>query len=1461
MQTHFRFKAIAVVLTLTATASAQLPLSRAPGLKMLSTPKHSLLAPADELPELLGCPVTGSGNTYTGKDLYYISSATPSLMLSGINSSMGGVSINGKYYATNLMDYGFAAFVATTVYDLNTGSSIASMSSMVRSDAGPGGLALDPTDGTVYGITYGATADDRQLSSITYDITTTPAKRTVTKIAALEGSNWQSLTCDAQGQLYAINSDSEASSLYKIDKSTGAATLVGSTGRLAQKATSAIIDRKSGRMYWNAVSAEGVSELCEVDLATGAATTVLTYTTGQCFAGICVAAEPEGASPGPALNLKASFPRGGLDGTIEFDAPTVNFDDTPATGALTYEIAEGSTVIASGDTECGAHVSANVTVTQTGMHEFTVTVINTVGRGPKAKCKVFVGNGTPSAPAPVLALGADSKLQLSWDAVTTSADGGFIDPNQITYNVVRMPGDAVVATGITETSFSEDIPAGMEGTPLYYSVYAAFDGRVSEAGRSNIYGVGAINPPYHNTFSAESDLDGFTFANVNDDESEWKLVDGEMKIDFNRDLDMDDWFVTPGVWLEAGRAYYVSFKARSGGENFLERVEARWGSSADVEALVNTIVEPTTVNMRYGTILGNYIVPEADGIYYVGIHGISPKDVYFLAVDDLKISAPQSTAIPAAPVINATADGDGALKAAISVTTPTVDLVGNPLSALTAIEIFRDDELIETIANPEPGQTYDYTDSTLSAGGSHVYKARCLNEAGNGPEVRTTLFVGVPMPAAAKNLTIAETANEGEVTLTWDPVTTDIDGNPLDPSHVTYEVIRVIGFDVIPIASGLTTTTYTTQAVKPGERAFVLYGVYAVTNGGKAVSGTQMMPVGKPYDGLKEGFPAGIATAIWTQANASAAEWMMVNESQISGITAHDGDHGYALMEGRANGASASLVSGKIAVPEADDAALSLWTYNLIDQANGLVDENMLNIYVREVGQTYDWTPIYSTAIKDLSSRYGWVRAAVSLKDYAGKTVQLRIESVASTFTYTMVDDITVGRIAALDLHAAALTAPRMLRAGNDYTVDVNVINEGLNEARNFTVTLYADGQKADSQSFNALAPGDEMIASFKRNMSAVATEPVTYYATVSLDGDANSDNDTTVSQTVEPRHSNYPAPTGLTGVLTESGADLSWNAPEPSFGGTTEESFEDGESFAQTYEGWTFIDRDASPVGGFSGVTLPGIVSGQTPVSFFVFDTDHAGLSAYFSANSGSKFLASLYRADNGAVDDWAISPELSGEAQTISFYARSYHPQYLENIEILYSTGSLNPEDFIAVKAVPELAGTWTLIEADLPEGAKYFAIHNLGSDNFMLMLDDFTFNASDGGTSLNLLGYDIYRGGIRINATPVTGTAYNDPDASEGDSYMVVAVYDRGASAPSNEVILKPISLESLTAAIPRVWAEKGRIRISGAGGHSVSIVDQRGRIHYNGTATADMTIDVDADIYLIVIDGKTTKLIVR
>ena len=76
--------------------------------------------------------------------------------------------------------------------------------------------------------------------------------------------------------------------------------------------------------------------------------------------------------------------------------------------------------------------------------------------------------------------------------------------------------------------------------------------------------------------------------------------------------------------------------------------------------------------------------------------------------------------------------------------------------------------------------------------------------------------------------------------------------------------------------------------------------------------------------------------------------------------------------------------------------------------------------------------------------------------------------------------------------------------------------------------------------------------------------------------------------------------------------------------------------------------------------------------------DSTHPDLNNSYVANSGVKYLAQMYLYDASQCDDWLISPELTGEAQTLSFFARSYDAKYTEAFEVMVSYSGNDIADF---------------------------------------------------------------------------------------------------------------------------------------------------------------------------------------
>lgn len=1434
------------------------------------------LAAAGNLPEIKGSVTfSESWGNQNQTGLYSVNTATSTLDFLGPNAQYGGVCIDDVYYTTTYTSFFGYIFITVTAYDTTTGEVLGEGDPSDVATIAIGGITLDPSTGAAYGITYNSEGSGLQLSKLDYQLDEDSQSVTVTAtaIGALAG-NWNSIACDAQGQLYGISytgqsiSDDEfevtSSTLCKLNKTTAAVTTIGETGKKPLYLSSSAIDSKSGRMFWNVCEADETGWLCELNLSTGAATDLFQYTGNDEIMGMYVPLPAaEDGAPAAATSLALDFADGSLSGNVTFKAPTTTYAGTSASGALTYTVLANGTSVATGSTSYGANVSAPVTLSASGNYEFIVTTANAAGTSPKAKIKAFIGKGTPAATTATLTY-EGGMMKLSWTPVTTSADGGYIDPAAVTYTVKAYPAGTTVAEGLTATTFSEAVAEPTEITSFYYTVTAEAAGVKSAEAKSNTITLGAIVPPYTNDFDSDDALSGFTVIDANGDGKAWTISGGKARMSYNSSMDMDDWLISPPMKLEAGKLYKVTFEANANGASYPERVEAKWGTAATAAGMTNDLVPPTVLAGETPVELGNFIVPATDDIYYVGIHGISDADMFYLYVDNFSVGAAAAATIPGkATDLTVTPDPNCELKATVAFKAPAVDMAGNALTSITKIEVSRDGSNVKTFENPAPGAALSFTD-TPTATGTYTYTVVASNEDGAGAEASESAFIGVPSPAAPAGVNVVETSTPGEVTVSWETVSTSIDGANIPSSLVTYAVCEYTTSGWMIVKQGLTGNSYTYQAVPAGEQDFVQLGVASITETGNTVGAGPMIPAGTPYDGLDESFADGTLSYAWgTGYAANSGAWSIFTDEKFSDISSCDGDNGFAAMQGQYLDSSAGLYTGKIDIAGCSNPGVSFYTYNIVGENP---DINEIQLYVKQPADA-DWTALGTPyVVSEVNSAEGWNRITASLADYAGKVIQVRFQATTKQFVYTMIDKIKIGSMLGNDLTVKAVTAPEKVVAGADYTVDVTVANDGLLDAGEFTVELYADGTLAATETVSGLASGVSTTISFERTMSAIATEPVKYHAAITYLTDDAPDNNTSESIEVAPKHSNLPKVTDLTAEETAGGVNLSWSEPDLNSAPVESDDvdFEDAESWAKEYGDWTFVDLDQSAVGGFQNLDIPGITPGSTLASFFVFDASGDDFNQTFAAHSGDKYLAAIYRNDDGESNEWAISPALDGSAQTISFWARSYSTAYPEAIEMYYSTGSTTPADFVKVGAtVSSVPGDWTKYTFEVPAGAKHFAIRSCATGSFMLMLDDFTFSA-EGGTSadLSIVGYDVYRDGEKITAEPTGETEFSDATATEGThSYVVVTVYTAGISAPSNTATVAFSGISDAMASAISITADHGTITVTGAEGQLLTVAAADGRIICSTKAAAKETVSAAPGIYVVKAGAKIAKVAVK
>lgn len=391
---------------------------------------------------------------------------------------------------------------------------------------------------------------------------------------------------------------------------------------------------------------------------------------------------------------------------------------------------------------------------------------------------------------------------------------------------------------------------------------------------------------------------------------------------------------------------------------------------------------------------------------------------------------------------------------------------------------------------------------------------------------------------------------------------------------------------------------------------------------------------------------------------------------------------------------------------------------------------------------------------------------------------------------------------------------PVQLRRGETGQMEVKVKNIGTQNVRgrDYKINFYVDGQLIGTIDNN----GDEIYTtdmkvgetvSYTFSFQATRSGQLPIYAELVNEKDEETRNNKTAEQLIAVLNTKLLPAVALKGRMVAGGnLALQWENPE----GRIVDGAEDYAAF--TYKGlgdWTMVDGDMGytqkPNNFNESIEYP---NWSTPKAYMVFNPVKAGFDLAvggekFNPYAGNQYFAAFFTAVPDTTEygghqipnnDWMISPELSGKAQTISFMAKGYkgtvatgyetEANYPEKMRVLYSTTDTDTTSFVvAVDTFVVNNEAWTRYEAQLPEGARYFALQCVSDNGFVLMIDNIEFQVNAG----EVKGYRVYRNGQLENelGADVTACAIERPGFT--DVFTVVAVYDDGDSNPSNMVSL--------------------------------------------------------------------------
>lgn len=996
---------------------------------------------------------------------------------------------------------------------------------------------------------------------------------------------------------------------------------------------------------------------------------------------------------------------------------------------------------------------------------------------------------------------------------------------------VWLDGGSSTTTALTPGAAYTYVDNGEDltvGTHVYQVIPYNEVGMGVKSEEKSIFLSAALEVPH--TFDFAQDLlDLFNVIDANADGSTWMWSETNgAYYHYNGSNAGDDYLISLPFNLKAGKTYNVIVNAK-GSASYPERLEVLAGKEPTVTGLNQTVLAPTDVNLGDYADYEGVFTPTEDGQYYFALHAVSDADMLNLCVKLLTIeAAPEPTAPAAIADFTATAGAEGALEVNLAFTTPTKAIDGSDLTGTVDVKVYRDNELATTLANLPVGSAQTWKDTNVEDGKTYTYYVVAANESGDGlKSEKVSAFVGQDELGPVENITITGTTPT-TVTISWDEVT-GVNGGYVNTANVKYAVVSMhvetvlfwqvlVIDDVLGTVSGATSGTFN-YPVDEGEQEYKYFGVVALN------AEDPEPAVGDEYDGtgvayLLAGAP--YVLPFFESFEGSSFHYIWDYDEYAAAIIADEAfdEDGIAVALLNEEAGEVYFESGKININGTAKPTLMFAA-----QGNGVTS---MKVFVSKDGGAYE-----EKATVSLTSEYKQFK--VSLDGYQNGTSYIRFKFVYDCAVpyevdgdgnltnygdFVAIDAIRIADLLEYNLSLSNIKAPAKVVAGKTAAITATITNEGENDIEGYTVVITAGDKEIYNKTADGILKSFESVDVTTELETSIFDETgdVTIKATVSTEVDLKEE-DNSLETIITITESTAKGPENVTAEdKGDEGVLITWSAPN--VGESTPqqitEDFEDTSVFepfslggitADAHNGafgdWTLYDGNGITVYGFDNSEFP---NNYQVAAWQVFTTvgDGAAFAESFAAHSGDQFLMSFCPAEENNCppsDHWLISPELTGDAQTISFFARAITANYgAESFEVWASSTDKNVASFTKVSSYTTDAVEWTKFTADLPAGTKYFAIRHTSEDIFGLLIDDITYMALAGGNvNGDIVSFNIYVDGVLVATVEGDKTSYTvDPStiASGSHQFSVTAVYADGTES-------KPVSATATaTTAIEQI-----------------------------------------------------------
>jgi len=1115
---------------------------------------------------------------------------------------------------------------------------------------------------------------------------------------------------------------------------------------------------------------------------------VTDYPCGICL--VPVLAEP-GAPAAPTNFVVTPGASGALEASIDWINPALTFGGetlTELTSVSLWVNDEATAEYENNTPDIGGPETYTYTAAASGLYKFTVYGTNSVGDGEKINQTVWVGEDAPGAPQNVVLTAIADGGEVTWEAPTEGINGGYINPANTTYTVIRMP-ETIVAENIAGTEYTDIFNPSIGN--YQYKVIASNSVGEGGAALSNTALLGAEGIVFYEAFDGIDEgsipagwtIEGFTDASWTvQNTSNAGGVAPEMRLYWNPSFEdltrlvTNSFSVQDNDKLRLKLKHYLNNFAVSGntlaiqvsfddGEwtNLWEEELTSDIGPMDMELYID--IPTGTAEMRLGW--------EFNGDSY---------DINNYNFDDVVVEPVKGNDLAAISIAGNSTPTVGE----VSTYTVTIQNAGTESQSDYTVRLMREGG-VELASAPGLPINFtetidfqiDWTPAAEDEGAVVFYGEVELTGdevLGNNQTDNLTLDV---QPAGTFVATIGTGTTLPSVRIPFDffwrnsfaqtlyfPSEIGLGGGALTAVSYTNNFTSNLTDMPIKVWVGETDVTDLSDGwVDPTTLTLVYDGTMDFPSG----ENTIYIPFDMPY--VYTGGNLVIYTnRVWEDDYHSSSDKFYGTEDAGSTRTyrlSRDGTEGLDPMNPGSGSTSDWHPNTALFFSTAGLGALEGTVTDGTDPIEA-VEVSILGTMAKattDVNGQYAFPYLLPETYSVQFEKFGYIthtEEGVIIAEDATETVNVALDAIP-TFTVT---GVAKGNDEVL-LEGATVTL--MGYSDHNATTDVDGV---------FTIENVYEG---------------------------------TYELAIALQGyEGYSDATLEVNSTT--------APSGVLdlGILTlaeiivepfglmvdvnnvEQSAEFTWNNAFEFF-----DDFESYDDFAMEFSPWTLVDVDGLATYGFSGITFPNSGSAMAGIIFNPTATNPVMTTSL--AYSGDKYVAVFNPESGVACDDWIISPKTTIMPNgQVSFWARGGNALYsAEKFQVAVSTTDATPASFTTISPIvtcPANSDEWvqyTYSLSDYSGQEVYVGIHVTSEDQFYFCLDDFTIGAAKARA---FVGYNVYLDDLEtpVTTTPIEETTYLFEGLAVGTHTAgVEAVYTTGTTEiVTVDFEVKPIYTVTLT-----------------------------------------------------------------